>query len=122
MRPMTRGLEATIGRPAPVVRFAVIGDYGLAGTAAARVAALVGAWNPDFVITTGDNNYPVGAEDTIDQNVGQYYHAFIHVYKGSYGEGADYHAEDEISWAVKYFLDACWWKIKKESAQGAVAI
>jgi len=34
------------------VRFAVIGDYGLAGKEAADVANLVKSWNPDFIITT----------------------------------------------------------------------
>ena len=73
---------------APSVRFAVIGDYGFAEAPAAAVAALVAGWNPDFVITTGDNNYFFGEASTIDANVGQYYHAFIHPYQGGYGAGA----------------------------------
>jgi tartrate-resistant acid phosphatase type 5 len=67
----------------------VIGDFGLAGQAAADVAALVKSWDPDFIITTGDNNYPDGARETIDENIGQYYHEFIHPYRGSYGSGAE---------------------------------
>ena len=59
------------------VRFAVIGDYGIAGQPEADVAALVQSWNPDIVITTGDNNYPNGEASTIDANIGQYYHQFI---------------------------------------------
>ena len=47
--------------PLPVVRFAVIGDYGLAGDDLAAVAALVDSWEVDLIITTGDNNYPFGA-------------------------------------------------------------
>ncbi|MCS7222472.1 MAG: metallophosphoesterase [Anaerolineae bacterium] len=70
------------------VRFAVIGDYGLAGRPEADVAALVKSWNPDFIITTGDNNYPRGAAETIDRNIGQYYHEFIHPYRGLYGAGS----------------------------------
>ena len=31
---------------------------------------------------------------------------------GSYGKGANYFPEEEISWAVKFFLDAYYWKIK----------
>lgn len=31
---------------------------------------------------------------------------------GSRGRGADYFPREEISWAVKYFLDALWWKIR----------
>lgn len=30
---------------------------------------------------------------------------------GSYGLGANYFPREEISWGVKYFLDALWWKI-----------
>ena len=84
-------LGATLGAAsaqAPSVRFAVIGDYGLADVPAAAVATLVKSWNPDFIITTGDNNYYYGAASTIDRNVGQYYHAFIHPYQGGYGPGA----------------------------------
>ena len=70
------------------VRFAVIGDYGFAGQAEADVAALVKGWNPDFIITVGDNNYESGSTTTIDQNIGQYYHEFIFPYSGAYGAGA----------------------------------
>ena len=69
------------------IRFAVIGDYGLAGNNERDVATLVQSWNPDFVITTGDNNYEGGASTTIDANIGQYYHSFISPYTGSYGSG-----------------------------------
>lgn len=73
---------------APLTRFAVIGDFGMEGEPAAAVAALVASWAPDFVLTTGDNNYPDGAADTIDRNVGQYYQQFIAPYRGAYGPGA----------------------------------
>lgn len=75
--------------PVPVIRFAVIGDYGSGSQAEADVADLVKGWNPDLVITTGDNNYPSGSAETIDENVGQFYHEFIYPYNGEYGEGAD---------------------------------
>lgn len=75
------------GQPASV-RFAAIGDFGRAGQAARDVANLVKSWKPDFVITLGDNNYPRGAASTIDENIGQYYHDFIHPYRGRYGAGA----------------------------------
>ncbi len=52
------------------------------------MAVLIKNWDPDLIITTGDNNYPDGAADTIDENIGQYFHEFIAPYKGSYGEGA----------------------------------
>ncbi|MDP2362467.1 MAG: metallophosphoesterase [Ignavibacteria bacterium] len=64
------------------VRFAAIGDYGLA------VANLVKSWNPDFISTLGDNNYQLGADSTIDENIGQYYHEFIYPYTGRYGVGS----------------------------------
>jgi glucose/arabinose dehydrogenase len=71
------------------IRFAVIGDYGLAGEPLAGVATLVKSWQPDFIITTGDNNYPNGSADTIDENIGQYFHQFIYPYAGNYGAGAE---------------------------------
>ena len=66
-------------------RFAAIGDYGYAGPAERDVAALIKSWNPDFIITLGDNNYDLGDSTTIDQNIGQYFHAYIYNYKGRYG-------------------------------------
>ncbi|HUS17019.1 MAG TPA: S-layer homology domain-containing protein [Chloroflexia bacterium] len=81
----SRGAVATT---VPPVRFAIIGDYGTAGQPEADVAALVHSWNPDFVMTTGDNNYPNGGADTIDANIGQHYHDFIYPYAGIYGSGA----------------------------------
>ena len=71
--------------PAWGQRFAAIGDYGYAGAPERDVANLVKSWNPDFIITLGDNNYDVGDSTTIDQNIGQYYHEYIYNYKGRYG-------------------------------------
>lgn len=68
--------------------FAVIGDYGLAGKDEADVAALIKSWQPDFIITTGDNNYPNGEAGTIDANIGQYFHEYIKPYHGDYGVGS----------------------------------
>lgn len=70
------------------ITYAVIGDYGNGGQAEADVAALVHNWSPDFIITVGDNNYPLGAADTIDSNIGRFYHDFIYPYHGAYGPGA----------------------------------
>lgn len=72
----------------PLLRFAVIGDYGRDSAAEARVARMVSGWDPDFVITTGDNNYPSGAADTIDANIGKHYARFIGNYRGRYGPGS----------------------------------
>lgn len=71
------------------VTFAVIGDYGSGNQYEADVAALVISWQPDFVITTGDNNYPSGSDISIDENIGQFYHGFIYPYIGAYGAGAE---------------------------------
>jgi hypothetical protein len=67
----------------------VIGDYGLAGSPEAAVADMIKSWQVEFIITTGDNNYPNGAAETIDANIGQHYHDFIYPYFGEYGEGAE---------------------------------
>lgn len=67
-----------------VTRFAVIGDYGSGSREERDVADLVKSWNPDFVITTGDNNYRKGEVKTIDQNIGQFYSGFICPYYGKY--------------------------------------
>ena len=66
------------------VRFAVIGDFGLAGGGEWLVAQLVKSWAPDFILTVGDNNYPSGAQSTIDKNIGQYYASYIYPYTGTY--------------------------------------
>jgi hypothetical protein len=50
---------------------------------------MIKSWAVDFIITTGDNNYPNGAAETIDANIGQYYHDFISPYVGDYGQGAE---------------------------------
>lgn len=75
--------------PEQAIVFAVIGDYGSGNHNEADVAALVESWHPDFVITTGDNNYPSGQQTTIDAHIGQFYHEYIHPYHGDFGKGAD---------------------------------
>ena len=71
-----------------IMRFAVIGDYGSGDNNERDVANLVKSWDPDFIVTTGDNNYPDGELATIDRNIGQFYHEFIFPYNGSFGPGA----------------------------------
>jgi hypothetical protein len=76
--------------PEPLVlTFAVIGDFGMNNTAEADVAALIHSWQPEIIISLGDNNAPDGRADTIDANIGKYFHDYIHPYTGSYGSGAD---------------------------------
>jgi tartrate-resistant acid phosphatase type 5 len=72
----------------PSPRFAVIGDYGMDTPEEGEVASLVKSWKPDYVVTTGDNNYPSGERGTIDTNIGKYYAEFIGGYAGKYGPGS----------------------------------
>src|SRR2546428_462547 len=83
------GSASSLAIPAgTTVRFAHIGDYGSSSSNENRVANLVKGWNPDFIVTDGDTNYPNGAASTIDQNIGQYYQSYIGNYKGSWGPGS----------------------------------
>ena len=68
--------------------FGVIGDYGVNNIAELEVSNLIKTWNPDFIITVGDNNYPKGDSSTIDINIGKYFHEFIWPYYGIYGVGS----------------------------------
>jgi len=75
--------------PAEVaMTFSIIGDFGEVGQPVLDVANMVKNWQPQFIITVGDNNYPDGQAETIDANVGQYYHDYIGNYVGKYGPGA----------------------------------
>jgi hypothetical protein len=69
--------------------FAAVSDYGGGNQDMADVAEVMLSWNPEFIITQGDNNYWVGAADHIDAAVGQFFHSFIYPYYGNYGEGSD---------------------------------
>jgi tartrate-resistant acid phosphatase type 5 len=85
LRPPVEALEGR--RLLANVSFAVIGDYGADTAGEAAVASLVKSWNPAFVATVGDNNYPSGEAATIDKHIGKHYHQFIAPYKGTYGAG-----------------------------------
>ena len=67
----------------PALTFAVIGDYGGANNNEQKVANLVASWNPNFIITTGDNSYNGGSNggENYESVVGNYYgtveHAFV---------------------------------------------
>jgi len=58
--------------------FAVIGDYGYHSDNEKEVAELVKSWNPDFIITTGDNNYFEGKSSTLKENISDYYADYIY--------------------------------------------
>jgi len=87
----TIGSPETTDRGAPVVptgsvRFAVIGDFGTDCCGEADVAALVDQWQPQFIVTTGDNRYDALSPD---RAIGQYYADYIGNYDGEYGAGAE---------------------------------
>jgi tartrate-resistant acid phosphatase type 5 len=76
--------------PADVVaRFAAMGDYGSGSIYEGYVASTIKAWNPDYILALGDNNYPSGEAATIDAHIGQFYSDYIGGYIGMYGHGAD---------------------------------
>ncbi len=72
------GFETTAA--ADSIVFAVIGDYGKDGSAETNVATMIKGWSPDFIITTGDNNYVKGEYKTIKQNISRHYGDFIYNY------------------------------------------
>ena len=82
------GLALALGPSAASTRaesvvVGIIGDFGAAAEGAVpasnelAVANLVKRWNPDFVLTLGDNNYPNGAAATIDVNIGQFQRTLV---------------------------------------------
>src|SRR3989344_1456814 len=70
-------------------RFAVIGEYGNNTTSAVDVLNLVKFHKPDFIVTTGGNNFPGGEADTIDMNIGRLYSSYIYPYPGSFVGAAE---------------------------------
>ena len=67
------------------IRLAAIGDYGRDNPTEQAVADLIQHWEPDFVLTLGDNSY---GSSTIDENVGKYFSDYIGHYAGNYGAGS----------------------------------
>ena len=51
--------------------FAIISDYGSADTNESKVAQMVRSWNPEFIITAGDNFHKTGIP--LDNMIRQYY-------------------------------------------------
>ena len=69
---------APVNVKADSITFAVIGDYGSDSPQEDSVAKMVKSWNPDFIITTGDNNYFTGSASTINAHIGKYYCDYIY--------------------------------------------
>src|SRR3954452_534264 len=49
--------------------FAVVGDFGSATPNETAVASLIASWHPDFVLTVGDNAYPLGSAELLDRDI-----------------------------------------------------
>jgi hypothetical protein len=49
--------------------FAVIGDFGSGTAHETAVASLIESWHPDFVLTVGDNAYPLGSPNLLDRDI-----------------------------------------------------
>jgi len=64
------------------VRFAIIGDFGETlrdqEFPVDRLGAMIRSWNPDFVVSVGDDNYILGEASTIDTNIGKNFTSFIY--------------------------------------------
>ena len=60
-------------RAAPVraarFTFAVVGDFGSGNSHEAAVASMIESWHPDFVLTVGDNAYPLGSARLLDRDI-----------------------------------------------------
>jgi len=76
--PTPETTDLVINLPADSITFTVIGDFGKAGIPEGEVADLVKSWNPDFIITTGDNNYESGEYSTLVENISAYYGDYIY--------------------------------------------
>lgn len=69
--------------------FAFIGDYGADNADENAVSLLIKSWNPEAILTLGDNNYPSGSASSIDKNIGKYFHDYIKPYTGTFGPEGD---------------------------------
>ncbi|HEY1366166.1 MAG TPA: metallophosphoesterase [Gaiellaceae bacterium] len=49
--------------------FAVVGDFGSGNSNEAAVASMIESWHPDFVLTVGDNAYPLGSAGLLDRDI-----------------------------------------------------
>jgi len=90
----------TITTEKDFTRFAVIGDYGAAELSAIQernaesVANMVKSFDPDFILTVGDNDYETISDisgnrlNTYDKNVGRFYSNYIGNYVGDFASGA----------------------------------
>jgi hypothetical protein len=64
----TGTFRAAPGRAARFT-FAVVGDFGSGTSDETAVASLIESWHPDFVLTVGDNAYPLGSRELLDRDI-----------------------------------------------------
>jgi hypothetical protein len=57
--------------------FAVVGDFGSGTSDETAVASLIESWHPDFVLTVGDNAYPLGSKELLDRDIFRPYAAVM---------------------------------------------
>ena len=77
------------------ISFAVIGDYGRSGDPLLQVSKMIDSWNPDFIVTLGDNNYDDGELSTIKENISQYFCDYIYNPDAPQGYSCEGRANDE---------------------------
>ncbi|MBX2992559.1 MAG: metallophosphoesterase [Bacteroidetes bacterium] len=66
------------------IRFAAVGDFP-SDSSVQAVADMISSWNPDFIITVGDNNYVDNDTSIViwDNEVGRFYGQYIRYPQGS---------------------------------------
>jgi tartrate-resistant acid phosphatase type 5 len=78
----TKVFAQTLPTGPGAIRFAVIGDFGQTFADQTfpldHVAAMIRSWNPDFVVSVGDNNYQLGLAATADVNIGKNFTGFVY--------------------------------------------
>jgi len=75
-------LAQTVPTGPGAIRFAVIGDFGQTFPdqifPVDHVGAMMRSWNPDFIVSVGDNNYQLGLAETADVNIGKNFSGYVY--------------------------------------------
>jgi len=76
--------------PVDPLVFAVVGDFGDEGSFEKKLSGEIKSWNPEFIVTCGDNDYVTDGRkfDGFDTGIGRYFHEYIFNYHGVHGEGS----------------------------------
>jgi calcineurin-like phosphoesterase family protein len=74
---LAEGTFRAAPRRATRFTFAVVGDFGSGTANEAAVASLIESWHPDFVLTVGDNAYPLGSAGLLDGDIFEPYAAVM---------------------------------------------